>query len=393
MALRGFKREVLIEILNGLGIKYLATSKDRWELTQIVESDTSIFRIGLNARLANIAMYFDRLKTFEGHVKEAKEKGDERSEAAYSTSIKILKKLLKDDIMADKEYMTNLYEREHNIYNSRSFIEFPLDKLQGLNALYDDFSVTFLFTDNISTVGVNRGALLKSFGNDMDKVAYFCNLVLADDKEFAEKLMSAKSGEERSKLWQDKFGQDMVDKFEAIEDIAERERFVADNIEFTNCLLGGAQNPNWAINVYGEIDKTLSKFEEGKQQVLPESYSDFERTTLEDTLKIKNRDLMQIMQSKIDIDRENLEVVDEKNIGGDDYKMVKLPKPINGRTKYLIRFVCPSTQRVYHVDVETNSLGTSKYYKNGEPLTYIDAWWQITHGGMDPKQCEYVIRT
>ena len=393
MALRGFKHDVLVEILNNLAIKELATAKDRWELTQVVESSTSLFRIGLDAHLANIGMYFDRLNAFEGHANEARQKNDERSEVAYKTSIKILHKLLRDTMCSTLEYQKDIFSKEHNIYNSRSMVEFPLDKKPGLNALYDDFSAVFLFYDNITAVGNNKAALIKSFDNDLQKVKYFCDLFLADDKETTDKLMDIKTPIARAKLVEEKFGKDMVDQFEAIEDVNERIKFVTNNIEFTNCLLGGANNPNWAIGVYGDLDKTLSSFEEGKQQVLPCNYSDFEATTLADTLKIKNRDLMQIMQSKINIDRENLEVIDEKNIGGDLYRMVKLPENSATNTQYLIRFVCPSTQRAYHVDVVESSLNSSKFYKQGDVKTYIDAWWNITHGGMDPTKCEYVIRT
>lgn len=393
MGLTRFRRPELIDILNDLAIQELATAKERWECTTKAEESTSLFRMGLQERLQNVSIYRERIRDYSG---KAREDGISRENASiYMRAVELLEKLATDEEESNLEYQKALYGKEKNIYNSRSYLEFPLDKKPTLNALYDDFSGVYLFYDDISTLGNNRGYLLEMYSDEND-VARFVDKHVKDDK-LAERIMSAKTGSERRTIWNEAFGPDKVDVFEAITDEKERYNFVKQNVEFTHCMLGGATNPNWGIGVYGELDKTFTEFTEGKQQALPCEYSDFDAITLADTLKIKNQDLMQIMQAKIDIDRENLEVVDERDVCGDHYRLVKMPKPINrGRgatpVNYLIRFVCPSTQRVYHVDLVEEMLDSSKYYEPGKVDTFILAWWHITHGGLDPLKSPDVIR-
>lgn len=396
MGLKRFSRPELIDVLNDLAIEELATATERWECTTKAEENTSLFRMGLQERLQNVSIYRERIRDYSD---KAHEDGiSKENSSIYMRAVELLEKLATDEEESTLEYQKELYGREKNIYNSRSYIEFPLDKRYPLNALYDDFSGVYLFYDDISTLGNNRGYLLEAYAGHIDDVQRFISRHTdIIDEELADKLVNETDGAKRKKIWNDKFGQDKVDVFESITDKKERISFVANNIEFTHCMLGGATNPNWGIGVYGELDKTFTEFTEGKQQALPCEYCDFDKITLADTLKIKNQDLMQLMQSKIDIDRENLEVVDEKTVRGDTYRIVKTPKPIKrdrGSTEinYFIRFVCPSTGRVYHVDLAENMLDSSKYYKAGEPDSYIHAWWHITHGGADPLVGPDVIR-
>lgn len=394
MSLTRYSRPDLINILNDLAIKELATATERWECTTKAEESTSLFRMGLQERLQNVSIYRERIRDYSG---KAHEEGISKENASiYMRAVELLEKLATDEEEATLEYQKELYGKEKNIYNSRSYLEFPLDKKPTLNALYDDFSGVYLFYDDISTLGNNRGYLLESYGDHIEDVERLVRKHV-EDEAIAQKILEAPDGATRKKIWNKAFGPDKVDRFEAITDVKEKVKFVEDNIEFTHCMLGGATNPNWGIGVYGELDKTFTEFTEGKQQALPCEYCDFSKITLADTLKIKNQDLMQLMQSKIDIDRENLEVIDEREVRGDVYRIVKTPKPIErGRgsnpVNYLIRFVCPSTGRVYHVDLVEEMLDSSKYYKPGETSTYIHAWWHITHGGADPLAGPDVIR-
>lgn len=394
MGLTRYSRPDLINILNDLAIEELATATERWECTTKAEESTSLFRMGLQERLQNVSIYRERIRDYSG---KAHEEGiSKENSSIYMRAVELLEKLATDEEEATLDYQKELYGKEKNIYNSRSYIEFPLDKKPTLNALYDDFSGVYLFYDDISTLGNNRGYLIESYGDHMEDVARLVEKH-CPDADVASKLLAEKDGSKRKKIWNDAFGQDKVDVFESIKDKQERIDFVSNNIEFTHCMLGGATNPNWGIGVYGELDKTFTEFTEGKQQALPCEYCDFDKITLADTLKIKNQDLMQLMQAKIDIDRENLEIIDEREVRGDLYRIVKTPKPINrGRgsreINYLIRFVCPSTGRVYHVDLVEEMLDSSKYYKSGDTSTYIHAWWHITHGGADPLKGPDVIR-
>lgn len=392
MGLTRFKRPELITILNELAIEELATAKERWECTQKAEENSSLFRMGLEERLQNVSIYRERIRDYS---EKAHEDGISRENASiYMRAVDLLEKLATDEEEGTLDYQKELYGKEKNIYNSRSYIEFPLDKKPALNALYDDFSGVYLFYDDISTLGNNRGYLLESYGDNIKDIKRLLDKH-CPDKKVADLILSAKSPKERKEIWEAHCGKDRVDEFEDLTSLEDRVKYVTDRIEFTHCMLGGATSPNWGIGVYGELDKTFTVFEEGKQQALTSEYCDFDAVTLEMTLKIKNQDLMQLMQSKIDIDRENLEVVDQRDVRGDHYRLVKMPKPIrrNGtEVSHLIRFVCPSTGRVYHVDLVENMLESSKYYVNNDPSSYIHAWWHITHGGADPLEGPDVIR-
>ena len=56
----------------------------------------------------------------------------------------------------------------------------------------------------------------------------------------------------------------------------------------------------------------------------------------------------------------------------------------DGRTHYLIRYVCPSTQRVYYNEIVESMLQSSKYYERNKPESFIYAWWHVNNGGEDP---------
>ena len=391
MALKGFTRDILIEKLNYIAVKELATATKRWECGTVVQSGTSLFRMGLTTRIKNVNRFWTKLFEYATLAEEDKKKKGE-----YNNNIKILAKLIKDYTMATMDFQRDIYGKEHNIYNSHSQVEIPLDKRPELNALYDDFTAYYLFHDNISTIGRNMGTFLESLGHETSRIKYFVKNFITD-KEIADDLIKAKPAD-RKRIWTEKHGMDACDYFEGIEDTQERIRYVIENTEFTHCTIGGTFNPNWAIGVYGNVEPSLSAFDKGPaQQVLPCEYCDFTKVTLADTLKIKNQDLMQIMQARIDLDKENLEIADEKTIGGDFYQLEHIdPKMLEGtekRNEYLVRFECPSTGRPYHVDIDVDMLRFSKYYVKGDPTSYIEAWWHITHGGMDPRKATYVIRT
>lgn len=397
MALKGFPREILIEKLNALAIKELATGTERWECGSIVQRDSSLFRMGLVTRIKNVTRSWTKLYEFAQLAKECERNRDGKA-GKYAKNIRILSKLVKDFMITTLEEQKNLYKREHNIYNSHSCLEIPLDKRPGLNAIYDDFTAFFLFFDNISTIGKNMGTFLESLGTDKGKVKYFIDHYV-DDKSIADQLVNAKP-KERKAIWVAKHGMDAVDYFESLDSVKERTDYVIDNTEFDHCTIGGTLNPNWAIGVYGDVEPSVIALENAKGnslQVLPCEYSDFPALTLADTLKVKSQDLMQILQSRIDLDKENLQIIDERSIGGDFYQLKRIdPKMLEGSQKsneYLIRFECPSTGRPYHIDIDENMLRFSNLYVKGDPKSYIEAWWHITHGGVDPRETEYVIRT
>ena len=127
---------------------------------------------------------------------------------------------------------------------------------------------------------------------------------------------------------------------------------------------------------------------------LPKEFADFENLTLAKTMEIRNNDLQQRLQTKIDIDKENLKVLDEKVVRGDLYKILEAPKSFgNGQFRYIIRYVCPSTGRVYFNALDERSLSESKFYNKNDVInSLIYAWWHVNNCGENPMDEEAVIR-
>lgn len=395
MALKALDKDELIHVLNELGYKELATATKRWDLGNVVEESTSLFRMGLDTKISNVKLSFVKAHEYEDISREGGSAGV--SAAGYAKACEILNKIIDDLVRGTKEYQEEIFATEHNIYNSHSMLELPLDKKPGLNALYDDFAAVYLFFDDISAIPNNIGTVLKSI-TDTALIDHILKTLDVSSLDRA-RIRALATPEERALYWKDKHGKDMIDIFEAIEDVDERIKFVKEHVKFDHLNLGGVRNPNWAIFIYGKSEPTVSKMGSDNQQAITadSGFYDFNNVRLIDTLKIKNRDLMQILQSRIDMDKEDLELLDEQVIGGDEYKLVKIrPEMMNGRTDInplLVRFVCPSTGRVYHVECDKSALIDSKYFDANDYKTYLESWWHISHGGMDPRTCTNVIRT
>ena len=122
--------------------------------------------------------------------------------------------------------------------------------------------------------------------------------------------------------------------------------------------------------------------------LLPIIFSDFANLKLKDVEDLDNNDIQQYFQEKIDMDSEGLEEYAHHDVGGCPYWIYGS----NGKDdKFYIRYICPSTGRVYYNALDLNYLAISKYYKSGKPDSYIDAWWNLAHLGANPKQEKEVI--
>lgn len=395
MALRALDKDELIRVLEDLGYKELATSTKRWDCGVVAEESSSLFRMALDTRISNTKLSFEKYNEYAEYAEKGGTAGV--SAAGYKKACDILNKMIHDMSLGTKEYQERIFAKEHNIYNSHSMLELPLDKKPGLNALYDDFAAIFLFFDDISAIPNNMATVLSKL-EDKRLVRYILDIQNVDSKLKSD-ILECETPAERAQLWERARGEDILSTFERIINVDEKIKFVKDHIKFDHLNLGGVRNPNWAIFIYGQSEPSVSKLGSNEQQAIAaeDGYYDFNNLTLADTLKIKNRDLMQLLQARIDIDRENLEILDEKDIGGDNYRLVRIREEMRqGRSDInplLIRFICPSTGRVYHVECDENSLRNSKYFAKGEYDTYLEAWWHISHGGMDPRKCSQVIRT
>ena len=104
-------------------------------------------------------------------------------------------------------------------------------------------------------------------------------------------------------------------------------------------------------------------------------------------MKVSNNDLRQFLQTKIDLDKEDMTLLSDTNIGNDNYKIYET-KEVNdrGSKQLFIRYVCPSTQRVYYNTINKTFLEFSKYFKADDYDTYALAWWNVCHVGADPTE-------
>lgn len=120
-------------------------------------------------------------------------------------------------------------------------------------------------------------------------------------------------------------------------------------------------------------------------------FAGFDKLTLNDIMNIHNNYIRQILQSKIDLDKENLEKVASVDIRGSNYSIFRkeiplelnymLEVPKERKYTYFIRYVCPSTQRVYYNEINPRYLALSPYFMLNNYESYARAWWNIIHVG------------
>ena len=372
-----YDADELQEIIEGIAIEELALGNSRWENQTKAITSTSVPRIELERGLTNCAVYRDRINLF---YEKAHEKGVSKDHAnVFMRATALMYTLNDDEERATIEYARKLFKKEKNIYNTRTYLEFPLDK--RINALYDDLTVFILYYDNIGALGNNRCAVVRSFNGDKRALEHFAEYTWSDEKR-RQAFLALTNDEDRCRFIQEEFGMDYVEKLESLETAQEKIEFVKNNVEFTHLALGPVESPSWGIVLYGENTGKLQT-NGSTQMVLPREFADFKNLTLTKTMEIRNNDLMQRLQTKIDIDKENLEVLDTKYVGEDEYKILKAPE--GNRVSYFIRYVCPSTGRVYFNDIDERSLSESeKYYRRGDVTSFIYAWWHINNCGEDP---------
>ncbi len=378
----------LTKIVNELAIEELATSTIRWENNQQAETGKTLFRMDLEEGLTNCAIYRDRIDNFLEKSTDSSLTKDQKT--IYLRAVDLLYKLSDVEELTTIAYSKDLYKKEKNIYNSRFYLEFPLDK--KINALYDDLTVFFLRYCDISGIWNNKQTLIKSYNGNARALQHFAELAWGKDNEKKSAFLALKTDKQRCEFLQEEFGEDIIDKFEKMS-VEERKTFVREHVEFTHCALGPVESSSWGIVLYGTVDPKFQNGSGGDQTALPREFADFENLTLAKTMEIRNNDLQQRLQTKIDIDKENLKVLDEKVVRGDLYKILEAPKSFNnGVFKYIIRYVCPSTQRVYFNAIDERSLSESKFYKNSDVTSLIYAWWHINNCGEDPMDEDEVIR-
>lgn len=393
MALKRYSREELIEKLDGIILTELATSNDHWEGENVTTREgVSIPRQASEIRLKNLNVFHQKIDDYNNKIKEPGLSDENRLILARARDI--VKKLVEVEENLTLKTQEMYYKKDKNIFLSRGHLELPLDK--KINALYDDLSAFYLMTEDVATLGNNKALIVEHYGDNEELYRGFAERNIKDSDKRKE-FLSLQSLENRVRWAKEFFGPNAVEVFESIEDVEERKEFLKKHVLFTNRLMCLTNNPSIIVCVSGEVISQYAKFD-SRQTVLPEEFCDFGKIGVSDTLKIKNNDILQWIQTKIDFDKENLKVVDEQTLRGDVYQLKKLPKgQANGGwvgvNNYLVRYVCPSTGRVYHNGINENTLSNSKYYKDDDVKSILPAWWHITHCGEDPYKETVAIRS
>lgn len=271
---------------------------------------------------AKVQEYSERAEQYKEKLKEADNTklADSLKEslANIQTGIDLLKS-------ANMENQKALYERTKAVDFGRTRIRIPLDK--KINSYYDDFSIDVLFYDDVCTLN-------------------------------------------------GKF-----EIYESLETDEDRRNFIKANTEITHFGLVWA--PQRAVRALIEVKGRL-KYDSTRAQnqgiaLLPKKFSDFETLTLKDTGEIPNNDLKQFIQTKIDLDKENMKLLSTQNIRGDVYKIYESPE----EKGYYIRYVCRSTGRVYYNRLNLDNLRVSNEFKTNNYDSYARAWWNLNTLGGD----------
>lgn len=272
--------------------------------------------------------YTDKTKEYENVInlyEESLVKGnlEEETEKSVREQLKYLYQGIEYLEQSNIANQKKLYEKTGSIDFCRSIVQIPLNK--KLNSFYDDLILEVVFYDDVSTPNGN------------------------------------------------------IENYKKLESDEDRLEFIMRNTEITNIGLVYERNGRRVaiLEVIGELNYDDERVKQANVDLLSKSYADFENTTLKDTLQVDNNDLRQWLQTKIDLDKENMEQLAREFIRGDYYSIHKS----NNNNDLYIRYVCRSTGRVYYNLLIKENLKISEYFKEGDYSSYAKAWWSLTHLG------------
>ena len=229
-------------------------------------------------------------------------------------------------ITSNLKNQKELYKRTHVIDYTRTYIRIPLDKI--INSYYDDLTLEVVYYDDVSTLN-------------------------GKFKEYKE--LNTKE---------------------------ERLEFVKANTEITHLGLATIRDGSHkaTIGLLGELNLGDSRLTVLSYEVLPHKFSDFTTLTLKDTNEIENNDLKQFIQSKIDLDKENLKKLSSQVIRGDLYEIYSNCDS----DEYFIRYICRGTKRVYYNLLNLRNLSLSEDFDENDVNTWALAWWNLNTLGGKP---------
>ena len=343
MELQRLTNEELIEKGKEVFYDYLASSEDFYsegEYTKCTKEYPTIMDMLYKETQDTIEENANRIKMYQEAIEE--NKGNEPCVRALTDQLEFLRQereMLQNSNMAEQK---KIYKKTKAVDYARNAISIPLDK--KINSFYDDLILEVLFYDDI---GIPKGK---------------------------------------------------YEEYKKLKTFEERKAFIMANTEITHLGFSYVRNKNQVatIGILGKLNYNNPRVKNNDLTLLDHKFSDFKNLRLADTNEIKNNDLKQYIQSKLDLDKETcMEKLADKYVGNDNYQILRdTENPVdssnwswsNQMSDLYIRYICPSTGRVYFNNLNLNNLKLSEYFKEDNYDSYIDAWWSINNMGADPNQ-------
>ena len=333
MAIKRYNLKELRDICRNLFFDYMADSSVYYEQGTIKECNPSVPTPAHALHQAYMEMIEENRERARDYANSLSTVDDGQVACLINEQIAFLENEYNILSSLNIETQKKIYKNSNSLEYSRSSVTFPLNKL--INSFYDDLFLEVLFYDDTCTPNGLFGEFIK--------------------------LRTA----------------------------SERKEFLRKHIIITHmglALLDSQKNPISITVIEGD---SSDEVEGGNILILPPKYGDFANLKLADTMSITNNDIKQFLQTKVDMDKEDMTFLAEEQIRGDNYKLYKYEHyDINRfsskkekRTDFYIRYVCASTGRVYYNNLVLNNLALSSYFNQKDYPSYLKAWWSITHLG------------
>ena len=284
--------------------------------------------------------YEDKLKQYKDRISIYKEKLCQNIEASARISLEKALCYLQEGATyianSNMQQQKELYKKTNSTNYCRTTVRIPLDK--KINSYYDDFTLEVAFYDDVCTLNGK------------------------------------------------------YDEYKKLRTEKERRKFIEDNTEITHMGLLYLRNEKLVsvISLMGKLNTEDPIVIESGTILLPQEFSDFDKLSLKDTSSIDNNDLKQFIQSKIDLDKENMEELASEIIRGDRYSIHRSRN--NDKIDLYIRYTCRGTGRVYYNLLNLQNLSLSSYFDINDFNSYSRAWWDLNTLGGNPENEKPVIR-
>lgn len=316
MLLKRYTTQELIPIFTEIFYDYMSEDNSSEFPTQV--------DILYNEYNEKIDHYKKRIMIYQTALADGANKDCAQSLLTQLNYLKQGLRLLQSSDMANQK---EVYARTKTVDFCRTSIKIPLDK--KINSYYDDLTLLVNFYDDVCTPNGKYEEFLK------------------------------------------------------LKTQSERRDFIKENTEITHMgLLYYKEGRLIAvIGVLGNLNSSEPRVTSSGVVLLPHKFSDFENLTLADTSEItENNDLKQYIQTKIDLDKEDMEELSSMVIRGDRYSIHKPNK--DAKEDLYIRYTCRSTGRVYYNKLNLRNLSISSEFKENDYDSYCRAWWNLnTLGG------------